>query len=214
MKYEQYREKICKMALRLVNAGLIRLSSGNISIRVAENEIAITPSLILYEQMVLEDIIIMDLDGQIIDGKNKPSVEHKLHIESMKARSDINAVIHTHSINTMALSLLGHEIPIINSELVALGGPVPILRYLMPGTYELASSIADTFHAKPTLQAVILENHGAVVVGSDLNHAFKNAIEVETGSEVYLKALQTGLDIRELSISEYKNVYEKYFKKK
>ncbi|MDP2966308.1 MAG: class II aldolase/adducin family protein [Pelolinea sp.] len=214
MNYTQYRKDVYNTALKLVEVGLIRLSSGNISMRLPDGNVAITPSSIPYDEMDYKEIVILDIDGNIVDGDHKPSVEKMLHINAYKAREDIKAVIHSHSIYSMALSLVKLEIPLINSELVPLGAPIPVVSYILPGTDLLAEKVAEPFRNRPLLKAVLLENHGTVVVGKNLKDAFQNAYNLETGAEVYHKALQTGKKIRVLSQSEFEEVYNRYYKAK
>jgi ribulose-5-phosphate 4-epimerase/fuculose-1-phosphate aldolase len=214
MNYTEYRKEVYNTALKLVSAGLIRLSAGNISMRLPDGNVAITPSSIPYDEMKYEQVVILDMNGNSVDGELKPSVEKMLHIDAYKAREDILAVIHSHSIYSMALSLVNLEIPVIISEMVPLGAPIPVVGYALAGTETLAEKAAVPFKKRPLLKAVLLENHGTLVVGKNLKETFQNAYNLETGAEVYHKALQTGRKVKILSQAEFEEVYNRYYKTK
>ena len=182
--------------------------------KLPDGNVAITPSSIPYDEMDFKQVVILDMAGNTVDGDYKPSVEKMLHIDAYKAREDILAVIHTHSIYSMALSLVNLEIPVVNSEMVPLGAPIPVVEYTLAGTELMAERTAKYFHERPLLKAVLLENHGTVVVGKNLKDAFQNARNLETGAEVYHKALQTGKKVRVLSQKEFEEIYNRYYKAK
>jgi ribulose-5-phosphate 4-epimerase/fuculose-1-phosphate aldolase len=211
MNYTDYRKEVYNTALKLVSVGLIRLSAGNISMRLPDGNVAITPSSIPYDEMSYEQVVILDMQGNTVDGDLKPSVEKMLHIDAYKAREDINAVIHSHSIYSMALSLVGLEIPAIISEMIPLGAPIPVVGYALAGTEILAEKAAIPFRERPLLKAVLLENHGTLVVGKNLKDAFQNAYNLETGAEVYHKALQTGRKVKAMTQAEFNEIYNRYY---
>jgi L-ribulose-5-phosphate 4-epimerase len=214
MNYTEYRKEVFYTTLKLVGAGLIRLSAGNISMRLPDGKVAITPSSIPYDELKPDQVVILDMEGNTVEGDLKPSVEKMLHIDTYKAREDIQAVVHTHSIYSMALSLVNLEIPVINSEMVPLGAPIPVVEYTLAGSELMAERSAKYFHERPILKAVLLENHGTVVVGKSLKDAFQNACNLETGAEVYHKALLTGKKVRVLSQQEFEEIYNRYYKAK
>jgi L-ribulose-5-phosphate 4-epimerase len=214
MDYSQYRKEVYKTTQKLVDVDLIRISSGNVSMRTEDGNVALTPSSIPYDELKDSQIVILDMDGNVIEGELKPSVEKMLHINAYKARADIRAVIHTHAIFAITFSLVGMEIPPLSLEMAALGAPIPVLDYVLPGTTALAEAVAAFFRNSPAKKAVLLENHGAVVVGGSLKEAFQNAYNLETGAEVYHKALQTGKKIRILSEAELEMIKTVYAPKK
>ncbi|HAF61109.1 MAG TPA: class II aldolase family protein [Anaerolineaceae bacterium] len=212
MSYPIYKQAIYETTLNLVKVGLIRLSSGNISTRLPDGNIAITPSGILYDKMKPDDIVIMDLGGNKIEGKYKPSSEKALHNEIYKAHPDVNAVVHTHSIHAIAFSTVGIELPVVCLELVFVGGPIPVADYQTPGTVKVGIGAAKHFSEKPGLRGLLLQNHGLVAIGNDLNDAYQNAYNLETGAEIYHLALQTGKKPISLTDFQITQIFEQYKK--
>jgi len=194
MKYDEIREKVFIAASRLNSINLIRLSAGNISLQDEEGNVAITPSGIQYDFMVPEDIVVIDLEGNIIAGLEgyRPSSEYLLHTSIMKKLPDVNAVIHTHSHYAITFATLGMEIPVISLELLTTGGPIPVAPYALPGTDGVGDNAAEIFLARPELKGCLLQNHGMVAIGASLDEAYAHASDIETGAQVYYQALQIG----------------------
>ena len=212
MDYTAFRKQVFDTTLALVDIKLIRLSAGNVSVRLPDGNMAITPSSILYSRMVPEDIVIADMEGNLIDGTKKPSSEKALHSDIYKARPDVNAVVHTHSVYSIAFSTVGLELPLVCVELVAVGGPIPFIDYYCPGTPEVGKAAADVFASRPGLKALLMKNHGMVAVGKNLDDAYQNAYKTEIGAEIYHLALQTGKEPRifsEENMAEIAMLYQK-----
>jgi L-ribulose-5-phosphate 4-epimerase len=104
MNYLEFKQQVYDTTLSLVDIQLIRLSAGNVSVRLPDGNVAITPSAILYRKMVPDDIVIVDINGNLIEGDKKPSSEKALHTDIYKARPDVNAVVHAHSVYSIAFS--------------------------------------------------------------------------------------------------------------
>jgi len=96
----------------------------------------------------------------VIEGTLKPSSEFQLHAEIYKKRPDINAVVHTHSRYAIAFASVGLEIPVTNIEILAVGGPIPVADYQIPGTKEVGTNAASYFEGKSRLKSLLLKNHG------------------------------------------------------
>ena len=210
MEFVNFREQVFETTQKLVATGLIRISSGNISVRVSDDLVAITPSSIPYDELKAEDIVILDMQGRTVDGALRPSVEKMLHIHCFQARPEIQAVIHVHAITAITLSLIQAEIPPLSIEMVNLGAPIPTLGYTLPGSLVFADTVAGYFRDNPDKKAVLLENHGAVVVGSSLKDAFQNAYNLETGADIYYRSLALGRPIRVLSTEELGQIHGSY----
>jgi L-fuculose-phosphate aldolase len=210
MEFANYREQVFETTQKLVATGLIRISSGNISVRVADDLVAITPSSIPYDELKVEDIVILDMQGHTVDGALRPSVEKMLHIHCLQARPEVQAVIHVHAITAITLSLIQAEIPPLSIEMVNLGAPIPTLGYTLPGSLLFADTVAEYFRGNPDKKAVLLENHGAVVLGSSLKDAFQNAYNLDTGAEIYYRSLALGQPIRVLSAEDLSQIHKLY----
>ncbi len=192
MDYSAYQQEVFDTALNLVKIDLIRLSSGNISMRLPDGNIAITPSAILYSDMNPEDVVIVDINGNQIEGNYSPSSEKSLHLELYRTRDDIHGVVHTHSIYAIAFSAVNMELPLVCVELISVGGPIPVAEYTCPGTPRVGEIASKFFKIRPRLKGLLLKNHGLVTVGNNLQEAYQNACNLETGAEIYHLALQTG----------------------
>ena len=175
----------------LITHGLTKGTGGNISIFNREQGLfAISPSGIDYFETEPEDVVVMNLDGQVVDGKRKPSSEHELHRIFYVNRPDINAVVHTHSVYSTVLAVLREELP-ASSYLVAFaGGPnVRCGDYVSFGTKELAEI---TLKAMEDRNAALMANHGLITGGKDILNAFNIAEQIEGCAEVYVKARMIG----------------------
>ncbi|NPV40564.1 MAG: class II aldolase/adducin family protein [Anaerolineae bacterium] len=210
MKYIPYQKEIYAVTQKLVQTGLIRISSGNVSMRTADGNVAITPSSIPYDELDYSQIVILDMQGNAVEGKLKPSVEKMLHINTYKARSDAQAVIHTHSVYAITLSLIGAEIPPLSIEMINLGAPIQTTPYVLPGSLDFANTVAGYFGSHPEKKSALLENHGAISLGSSLKDTFQNAYNLETGANIYFNALAMGKKIRILSQQEIDELHGAY----
>ncbi len=192
MDYREARERVFETAIRLNKANLIRLSAGNISCRTADGNLAITPSGVQYEVMAPEDVVVIDLEGNILDAREglKPSSEFHLHTRILERLEDVNAVIHTHSYYALTFAVLGRELPPVCLELLVTGGPIPVAPYARPGTAAVGDHAADLLQRRPELKGCLLKNHGMVAVGATLAKAFSHAWDIETGAQIYYQAIQ------------------------
>ena len=212
MDYSQYRQQVYETTLKLVEVDLIRMSSGNISVKCPDGNIAITPSGIIYDVLKPQDIVIMDADANLIEGEYKPSSEKHLHTEIYKARPDVNAVVHTHSRYGIAFASVDLAIPVTNIEILAVGGPIPVADYATPGTPEVGIAAAKYFIDRPRLKALLLKNHGMVAIGKNLSDAYQNAYKTETGAEIYHLSLQTGREVKSLTDEQIADIFNRYQK--
>ncbi len=194
MDYSDAKQLVYQTAIRLNEVNLIRLSAGNISYRTKDGMIAITPSGVPYNVMTPEDIVVIDLEGNIVDAEEtcRPSSEYLLHTSILKHLSEVNAVIHTHSYYAITFATLGRELPPVCIELLVTGGPIPVAPYALPGTVEVGEMAAQILLKRPELKGCLLKNHGMVSIGSSLSEAFAYACDIETGARIYHQAIQVG----------------------
>ena len=206
MKLLEERKKILSMGNQLIAAGLIVNGQGNISIFDRQTGlVAITPSAVPYEQREVEDICVIDLEQNLIEGKWKPTSETPLHLIYYKKRSDINAVIHTHAPKATVFGVIGDKpMPMILTEAATgLGGAVLIAPYARPGTQELAEV---TYDAVGQGFAAIMANHGLITVGSTLEYAFAATAASETTAEALISARAMGFEAKILDDIEVKTL--------
>ncbi len=190
MLLQKEREDVVEYCKKLITAGLTKGTGGNISILNREKGLmAISPSGIDYFETEPEDVVVMDLEGNIVDGKRKPSSEHGLHAIFYVERDDIDAVVHTHSVYSTVLATIREGLP-ASSYLVAFSGlDVRCSTYESFGTPELARVVFD---AMVDRNAAFMANHGLITGGKDILNAFNIAEQIEHCAEIYVKARAIG----------------------
>ena len=183
-------EQVVAYGKKLITAGLTKGSGGNVSVFNREaGLIAISPSGMDYFETTVDDIVVTDLAGNIVQGHRKPSSELALHLIYYQNRNDVGAVVHTHSTFATVLATLGEPLP-ASSYLVAFAGTkVPCAPYASFGTEKLAEV---TYAATGVSKAVLMQNHGLVAVGKDLPNAFNIAEQIEQCAKVYVLARAIG----------------------
>ena len=194
MKWQSERTIVVQAAQQLLRLGLVAATSGNVSMRLEGDEkegiIAVTPAGTDYGTMTPEDIVVVDYDVDVIEGNTVPSSESLTHVAVYKARSDISAVIHTHSIYASVLAVAGVPLPPILDELVAyLGGPVEVAEYGFPSTEDLGEKAIQAMGER---NAVFIRNHGVLAAGRDMPDALRACELVERASQIYIQARALG----------------------
>jgi L-fuculose-phosphate aldolase len=194
MSWEEEKQQVLAACRRIVAAGLVAGSSGNVSRRVEGPEgaplVAITPSRVPYHRLTAADILVIDFEGDPVEGEGVPSSETLAHLAVYRACADVGAVIHTHSIYASALAVAGLEIPpLLDEQVVVLGGSVPVAEYAMAGSQELADKACTALGEG---NAVLLHNHGVLGVGADLEEAASVCELVERLAQIYVLALALG----------------------
>ncbi len=190
MLLEKARRDLVKYGKKLVEHNLTKGTGGNLSIYDDGEELmALTPSGIPYFEMEPADIVIMDLDGEVVEGDKKPSSEEAMHRFIYKKRDDIKALVHAHSTYSTSLSLLRETLPPAHYMIALAGYDVRCARYATYGTEELANNAIEAMEGR---NAVLLANHGLLAGAGDLPNAFNTAEEVEFVAEVYWRAKAIG----------------------
>jgi len=183
------RIKIAEIGRRLYSLGFVPATDGNISVRLAEDLVLITPSGLAKGGLTPEDITKTDMEGRLISGK-KPSSEYLLHLCFYKQRPDVMAVIHAHPPLATGLASAGMALDKpLTSEMVITLGKVPLAEYATPGTTEVTDSIAGLVKE---YSAIMLANHGVVTCGRDLETAFHRMETVEQAAKITLVAEHLG----------------------
>lgn len=183
------KKEIVDLCKQLLKEGHVIGSAGNVSVRMWKDEkefVLITPSNVQYYEMAPEDILTIDMEGKVIEGKRNPSVEKKMHLSIYKEREDVNAIIHAHSIYSTVLSALDMVIPPIFEEFVSyIGGEVLCANYGEAGSEELADGVLSALEER---NAVLLANHGNLCCGSHLDGAYTVLKYLERGAKIYYLA--------------------------
>ena len=190
MLMEKERLLLIEYGKKLVKAGLTKGTGGNLSIFDRKNgHVAITPSGIDFFEIQPEDIVIIDVDGNVIEGNRTPSSEWAMHVMPYKYRDDIDAVIHAHTMYATVMACLREDLPATHYMIAVAGENVRVAKYATYGSPELAQ---NAFEAMKDRKAVILANHGILAGANDLLNAFNIIEEVEYCAEVYTKAKAIG----------------------
>jgi L-fuculose-phosphate aldolase len=183
MLLKEEREKVVEFGKKLVTSGLTKGTGGNISIfNRKEDLVAISPSGLDYFETTPEDVVILDLNGRVIDGDRKPSREQDMHLIFYQKRQDLNALVHTHSPYAKTIASLRWDLPAV-SYLVAHAGPdVRCAQYETFGTKELAVA---AYRGMEDRRAVLLANHGLIAGAPNIETAFTVAEEIEFCARIY-----------------------------
>jgi len=187
--FEGAKKLVVETAQKLVQKGYLMATGGNLSVRfVGQQAFAITPSNFDYLKMTPEDICILDFDLNVVEGRLKPSVESTMHAAIYQVRADVNAVVHTHQAYVSALTLIKMPIPALFDEQARfLGRSVDIIPYAPSGTGFLKNAVAK--HVKNHNNAFMMQNHGALVFGHDMERAVHNVEILEKCALAYLLAI-------------------------
>ena len=198
MLYEAERQQIVDACLAMAEKGLVVGTAGNVSLRLGDH-VVISPSAVPYEEMTAEDVAVVDMDGQQIEGNYKPSSECPLHL-SVYANTEAGAITHNHAPASTALGLVVEgEIPLSHYYSALFGGAIRVAPYSTFGTDQLAIDVTAALQGR---SGALMSNHGAITVGPNLDKALDMLPYLEYVCEIQLRALATGLPIKTLSNAE------------
>jgi len=187
-----YKKLIVESGVRMIEGGYTLETWGNISYRDPETQkVYLTPSGMNYATLTEDDVVVVDLEGNILEGHRKPTIETSMHLAIYRARPEINAIIHTHPVQSQVFAVLHRSIPpVIDEAAQVLGGEVRVADYALPGSRELAENVCRAMEGR--VRACLMANHGAVCVGESMEQAFKVCAVLEMTAEIYQKALAIG----------------------
>lgn len=186
MDMKAAREIVLLAGLKLLRSGLVSGTWGNVSQRIDDKLLVITPSGKDYETLSANDIVVVNINTMEFEGKLKPSSECKLHAELYKTRDDINAIIHTHSLYASIVAAARKEIPCMSSEMLEiLGATIPVTKYAISGSERLLKNTVNTIGNR---NAILLANHGSFCVGKDMGSAFTCCEILEQSCRSYIAA--------------------------
>lgn len=190
MQFNSQRQQVVEAGRQMARAALAVGTWGNLSCRLPNNLMAITPSGIDYEELQPQDIVIMDLAGNCIEGRRKPSTEQPLHRAIYAAREDISAIVHTHSVYASAMAAARKPIPGAIDDLVQIvGGDVRVAKYALPGSPELGRYALEALADR---NGVLLANHGALGAAADLKQALIICQIIEKSAQIIIAAQAVG----------------------
>lgn len=208
MNTQENRKTIIDFGKRMLEDGLTSGTGGNISYSPPEEDrIFITPSGIPYDEIQPDQVPIVDYSGDLVNSnQTEPSSETPMHTLIIRAKDDVNSVVHTHSPFASTIATIGKSIPPVYYLITKIGDSVPLAEYATYGTKEIARSALDAIGDR---NGVLLEKHGALAVGESLESAYRSAKLIEELARNYYRVLSTGvspepLDETELELLETK----------
>jgi len=189
-KHTSPNSTIIHICQKLHQKGFISAYGGNVSFRIG-NKVIITPTQFSLAELTEDDLVVVDLQGNVLFGINKPSSETALHLKVYQKRPEINGVIHTHPPASTAFAYVNREIIPINPESMVYIKKIPIVPYYPVGSQELAEAVG---HYIQDSNVVLLEKHGLVTIGVDLYQAYNLAELAEETAimNMYVKLIQDG----------------------
>jgi L-ribulose-5-phosphate 4-epimerase len=209
---EQLKEELYQLHLELPRHNLVVWTGGNVSARDPETGlVAIKPSGVRYEQLRPDHMVVLDLDGNVVEGDLKPSSDTYSHLYIYRHRPDVGGVVHTHSRYATAFSAVGMPIPVVLTAIAdEFGGPIPCGGFSLIGDESIGKLVVENIGSSP---AVLLKNHGVFTIGKSAEAAVKAAVMTEDNAAAVWMAMQIGTpdEIPPDAVAQlhhrYKNVY-------
>jgi L-ribulose-5-phosphate 4-epimerase len=191
MRLESLRNELVLLHEELPRNGLVTWTGGNVSARdPASGLVAIKPSGIRYGQLTAESMVVVDPDGEVVEGGLKPSSDTASHLFIYRHRPDVNGVVHTHSRYATAFAAIGRPIPVyLTAQADEFGGDIPCAGFALVGDDAIGAQVVEGIGRSP---AVLLKNHGVFTIGPSAEAAVKTAVMVEDVAATVWLALQIG----------------------
>jgi L-fuculose-phosphate aldolase len=182
----QHRRQICRFGRWMYSRGHVVANEGNLSVRLDEHRILVTPSGKCKGRLSIGDLLVTDLSGDVVCGTGRPSSEMQMHLLYYRSRPDVRAICHAHPPTATGFAAAGRalEEPVLPEVIVGLG-KIPLASYGTPGTWELCAGLEPLVH---NYDAILLENHGVVTCGPDMGTAYQRMETVEQFAKVMLTA--------------------------
>lgn len=205
---ESLKEELLSLNLELPKNGLVAWTSGNVSIRDSQTGLVlIKPSGLRYEDMKSTDMVVVDLDGKVVEGYLKPSSDTASHLYIYRHRPDVGGIVHTHSRYATAFAALGKPIPCVLTAIAdEFGGPIPCGPFALIGGEQIGKVVVENIGISP---AILLKNHGVFTIGKTGLDAVKSAVMTEDVAATVWLALQLGTPA-EISNDEIKQLHDRY----
>jgi L-fuculose-phosphate aldolase len=180
----QYRLAIVQFGRMLYESGFVAATDGNLSVRLGDDRLLVTPTCISKGRMRASDMVIVDMDGKRLAGKRRVSSEIGMHLLIYRMRPDVQGVVHAHPPTATGFAASGYDLnrPLVCEVVVGLGS-IPLARYGTPGTPELADALEPLI---PSHDAILMANHGVVTFGSSLEGAYMKMETVEHFAKIAL----------------------------
>jgi L-ribulose-5-phosphate 4-epimerase len=212
MMLSALRQQVLEANLALPKNRLVLWTSGNASARDPEtNLVVIKPSGVLFDDLTAENLVVVDLDGNVVEGDLKPSVDTASHLYVYRHRDDVHGIIHTHSPFATSFAIRGEPLPIYTTTSAAVfGGAIPVSDFATIGEEEIGKEIVEKIGDN---NAILMRSHGVFTIGKNVMSALKYSVVLEETAEVVHYALLRGDmsplpgDVVERGYAVYKNTY-------
>jgi L-fuculose-phosphate aldolase len=207
IKLDQVKASVLASAKKMYARGLVEGTAGNVSGRVADDRVVVTPSSIGYEPMALDDLVVVDLDGEVVQGDKSPTSEKALHLECYRSYPEVQGVVHCHARYASMYAVAHRNIPAgIDEFVIYIGGDVPCADYRQSGSDGLATEVAS--HLKDR-SAALMANHGMVCVGKSVDDALHSALVVEHNAQIMWGAEALGgvVPLPDKAVTDFTNIY-------
>ncbi len=176
------REEVVAAAQTMYRRGLVEGTAGNVSARVDAERALLTPSSLEYEAMTPDDLVVVDLDGEVLEGERSPTSEMALHLECYRSYPEVSGVVHCHAKYASMYAVARRPIPAgIDEFVIYIGGDVRCAQYHPSGSDGLATAVAAELGDR---SAALMANHGMVCVGKSVDDALKSALVVEHNAQI------------------------------
>jgi L-ribulose-5-phosphate 4-epimerase len=210
MRLPHLREEVCALHAELPRNQLVAWTSGNISARDPESGlIVIKPSGVKFADLTPESIVVVDAEGQLVEGDYKPSSDTASHCYIYRHMPEVNGVVHTHSRYATAFAVVGQPIPCITTAMGdEFGGPIPCGRFALIGGEQIGEVVVETLRECRS-PACLLQSHGVFAVGPNAEGAVKAAVMTEDNAAIVWTALQIGKPL-EIATGDIDKLYDRY----
>lgn len=185
----EQRKRVVEVGLEALRRGIVHGTAGNFSERDRDSGlIAISPSGIPYAETSIEDVVIVDLYGNVVEGDRKPSSETPMHTMVMRTFDHIDAIVHTHAHYSTVVGTIRECLPpLLTETCLVVGARIPVTRYGLTALDDLGQSVVEVM--TPSSRAVLMKNHGLITFGMTFEDALLYSMLVEEAAEVYIQAL-------------------------
>ncbi|MDE0952342.1 MAG: class II aldolase/adducin family protein [Halioglobus sp.] len=182
MNHDEVKASLLQVAKEMIACGLVEGTAGNVSARLPDGNVVLTPSSIDYATMTLDDLVVTDIDGNVLEGEKTPTTEKALHLDCLRKHQDIGAVMHCHAMFATMFAIVRQPIPCVIEEFdVYVGGDVEVADYKMTGSDALGEEVSDRIADKG---AVLMASHGLLCVGKNPVDVLKVAKLVERTAQI------------------------------
>lgn len=210
MKLQRLREEVCELHHELPKNNLVAWTSGNVSARDPESGlVVIKPSGLKFRELTPENMVIVDVDGNVVEGDLKPSSDTASHCYVYRHKPDVNGIVHTHSRYATAFAALGRSIPCVLTAMGdEFGGPIPCAGFALIGGEEIGEQVVRGLEGSNS-PAVLLQSHGVFTIGPSAEAAVKAAVMTEDVAATVWLAMQLGEPLK-ISDEDIAKLHHRY----